>query len=167
MLDEPELTKWTVAVMSRKTKNEQLGSIDLGIPGVGQINLIQRTVRKNTSSMGTIMSSGDDEIKLPKEQVEEIKLQIKKGKKSEEEEKVTLSSELRKLRSPENGVMLIYPISKYSGHDSKTLESKSRVPIYKNPEEGEHIIGLAFIFPASNSSDAKEYITGSVGVEIQ
>ncbi|WP_099331461.1 Z1 domain-containing protein [Priestia aryabhattai] len=167
MLDEPELTNWTVAVMSRKTRNEQLGSIDLGVLGVQSINLIQRTVRKNTSSLGAIMSSGDEEIKLPKEQVDEIKLRLKQGNKSEEEERITLGAELRKLRSPEKGVMLIYPISKHSGHDSKTLESKSRVPIYKNPKEGEHVIGLAFIFPASNSSDAKEYITGSVGVEAQ
>ncbi|OCA86024.1 hypothetical protein A8F94_14365 [Bacillus sp. FJAT-27225] len=165
-LDEPELNIWTVAVMGRKTKSDRLGTIDLWIPDQ-QVNLIQRTLRTNSSSLGAIMSAGDDEIRLPKEQVNEIKQRLKGKERNEEEEKVTLGEELRKLRSPQNGVLLIYPISKYSGHDSQTIESDSRTAIFENPEEGEHIIGLAFIFPPSESSDAQEYITGSVGVGIQ
>jgi Z1 domain len=162
-LEEPELTNWTVKVMGRKVKNEQLGTVDLGLSGQ-QVNLIQRTLRINSSSLGTIMSDGDEEIKLPKEKVKEIKERLKGKERNEEEEKVTLGEELRKLRSPNEGVLLIYPISKYSGHDSRTMGSDTRTMIFKDPLEGEHIIGLAFIFPPSESSDAQEYITGSIGV---
>ncbi|MBY0001434.1 Z1 domain-containing protein [Priestia aryabhattai] len=165
-LDEPELINWTVAVMDRKAEKKSLGTIDLNIPGTRKVNLIQRTKRKQSYSLGAIVSSGDDEIGLSKEDVNEIKVNFKINKDSEDE-KIKLGEELRKLRSPQQGVLLIYPISKYSGYSSQTDNSDKREPIFQNPDKGVHVIGLAFIFPPSESSVAQEYITGSVGVTLE
>jgi Z1 domain len=163
-LDLPELTDWTVAVMSRKTKSGELQTLDLGIAGHEEINLISRSRRKNSESLGKIVSDGDDEIDLPTEEVSRIKQEIKLIKENSietEEDNLKISEELRKLRSPQEGILMIYPISKFSGYRGT---NPNRQAVFESPENGEHIIGLAFIFPPSNSNEATEYITGSVGV---
>jgi hypothetical protein len=58
-------------------------------------------------------------------------------------------------------LLLVYPISRNSGHGTKIPES--REPIFADPSQGEDVIGIAISFPHSESEATVEYLVGSVG----
>jgi hypothetical protein len=60
------------------------------------------------------------------------------------------------------GLLLIYPISRDS---QPRAGSTRRLPLFDDPDGGCTVIGVAFVFPASESAATVEYVVGSVGAE--
>lgn len=153
-----ELTHWIVYVVGRKRNDKTLGDIDLNIDGGRRINLIERTKVKDSSSLKAIANIEDQKVGLTDKQLKQAK----------EMEGVDFYSEaLRYVRPRKEGVLLIYPISKYSGFNLDKSNNKNREPIFSKPVKGENIIGIGVIFPHSNTAATREYLIGSVGVGIK
>ena len=107
---------------------------------------------RDFNTLKAITSQADQEVGLTDEQIRIAA--DRPGKYGEN---------LREARGPQEGVLLIYPISRYSGHgESSEKAEPRRVPIYDNPDQGEDIIGIAVVFPLSESAAAREYVTGTV-----
>jgi len=157
-----ELTNWTVGVLGRNTLDPKMGRIDLNISGMNDINLIKRSKLIGFDSLGAIVSNQDHEIGLTQDEIVQADI-IKR------ELNVTKNEALRHIRSNQEGVLLIYPISKYSSvdeHDELEGSNLNREAIFSNAEEGEHIIGVALIFPNSSTAATVGYVVGTVGAEI-
>lgn len=147
-----ELNNWVVAVIGRGKFDEQLGKIDLGIKDYGEINLINRSKLLNTNSLKAIASADDQKIGLNEEQLnyaEELK----------DQENIKIAEALRYVRDPQQGLLLLYPISKYStvrsndGNDEKN----TREPLFSNPDTAENVIGMAVVFPYTDNAATVEY----------
>jgi hypothetical protein len=150
-LGEDELVQWLVAVMGRGSVDDELGTIDLGIAGHGQVNLIERTKLRGTNSLKAITSPGDQEIGLTPDQIQSAEHRREGG--------ITYPAALRAERDPREGVLLIYPISQRSGRKLRD-QAGQRGPIFDNALEGEDVIGLALILPNSNSAATRDYLVG-------
>jgi hypothetical protein len=153
-----ELTSWVVGVMGLKRPDSILGTWDLGVPGIPPINLIERTQLKNreTASLGVIVSPEDEGLGLSEEQRRRAE-----RLRAESEDKISRGRSLRACRDTKQGLLLIYPISRNSGHHGEC--AKGREPLYVVRDDGEHIIGVAFSFPDSKTPATVEYVVGSVG----
>jgi hypothetical protein len=152
-----ELTRWTVAVRGLQSKDKSLGEADWGIPG-GHIWNVSRSRKKGTISLGVITSPNDEKICLSEEELK--KLEEEKKRRPDVSENVIS----RNLRSPKDGLLLIYPISKNS--KPNRTDSTSRQPIYDNPNDprARDLIALAVSFPnSSQAQPVQAYLEGTVG----
>lgn len=156
-----ELVSWTVAVRGLIDKDEKLGVVDWGL-STGPINQISRSRIKGTNSLGVI-TNGEDELvalsdimqKKAKAIVEDCKA---KGLKK------SINNAARELRSPTEGLILFYPISKNSGYDLTPQDGRG--PLYDNPNIpiAKDIVGMGISFPKSNlPSTHEQYLEGTVG----
>lgn len=152
-----ELSNWTVAVRGRETVDPILKTIDFGI---GQnIPMFSRTRISDLDSLGVITNPGDERVGLSPEQLEQAqRLQ------ANPDNPIGVNPAARMVRSATNGLLLIYPISRFSGHEG--TPKQGRRPIYDNPEDPEirDIIGLAISFPQTehNQGIRGEYLVGTV-----
>lgn len=144
-----ELTSWTVAVAERSDLDPRLGTMDLGVAGGIAVNAIERTRIKGQPSLKAIVSAPDESIGIDKEKL------------TGEE---TTGAAFRALRAPTNGLLLIYPISRRSGHGVNL--HRGREPIFADPDDGCDIVGIAVSFPPSEVGEFVEYIVGTVGTGI-
>jgi hypothetical protein len=142
-----ELTRWTVAVVGRNAEDPRLGSIDLGVEGQGPIHMIERTRIKRSQTLKAIVSAPDESIGIDRERLADAD--------------GATGAAFRRLRPATEGLLLVYPISRNSGHGTKIPES--REPIFVDPAQGEDVIGIAISFPHSESEATVEYLVGSVG----
>ena len=154
-----ELLIWTVAIRGRTTPHRKLGEIDLGL--TRPIWQISRTRKKHTESLGVITSPGDEILGLSEDEKESMH-QI------EEKQKKGISEDVaaRQVRSPEKGLVLIYPISKQSGNERTLNPEGNRMPLYSNPNDpkARDLVGLAISFPNSlNPQPVEAYLVGTVG----
>lgn len=156
-VEQGELVNWVVSIRARQAPAEYLGSMDLGLSTGVLANAIERTrLRSRNNSLGVITSPGDEELGLSREQLDYAEeLQAKGAKRGDA---------LRKARPKTEGLLLIYPISRHSGH-SQQASLRTRQPIFAHPERGEDIIGVALSFPDSDTalSVSGTYIVGSLG----
>jgi hypothetical protein len=155
-VERGELAEWLVAVMGQGRHEPRLGpQLDLGIVDRHlrpmPANPIERTRVRGSSTLRQITSPADQEIGLTGEQIERARGAT--GRYGEN---------LREERDPRRGALLIYPISRRSGHDRQIDEGSERVPIYEHPDQGRDIIGIALIFPRSRSAAARAYLVGTV-----
>ncbi|MDO8872889.1 MAG: Z1 domain-containing protein [Methanoregula sp.] len=149
-----ELIKWTVAVRGRGNPNEKLGAAEWGIKG-GAIWQISRTRIKGTDRLGVISESKDETVGLSDDQLAAMELAIRSGKKNRKA--------ARAQRPKEEGLMLLYPISRYSGYDEPP--EGNRTSLFENPDDSItcDLLGLAFSFPKSeHPQPVVEYISGTV-----
>lgn len=153
-----ELVNWTIAIKGRTHPSSILKELvfneELAIP------LISRTrLKSDRDSLGVITSPGDEASDLDEQQLAEID-----GFVDSSGRPLGQNPAARALRAPTNGLLLIYPVSKYSGYDSKP--ARNREPIFENPDspECEDIICLAISFPRSSNDLGidGEYIIGTV-----
>lgn len=155
-----ELTRFVVGLVSQASAREGIGVLDLGVACHPVINLIERTKLKAPSNSLKAIATPlqDEKLGLTEEQIrraEEDNLQS--GRKD--------GSGYRKARSPEEGLLLIYPISKFSGERLRLQQnSETRQPLFGDPANGEHVIGIALSFPRSQSGATGEYWTGPIGL---
>ena len=61
------------------------------------------------------------------------------------------------MRSPEEGLLLIYPIS---GNSIPGANAKNRVPLFSDGEDRRTVLGYAMSFPFSESPASVTYIQG-------
>jgi hypothetical protein len=164
-VQQDELIRWRVAVISQSTASD---NENLGITGHPRINTIARTRQEsNPRSIGVLINpatlrgrlgDGDEEIGLSEAQLRQARTNSNAGMFR------TLGQALRAERDRREGLLLIYPISKLSA--PRRTGSERRRPLFDDPErDGCTVIGVALVFPASDTAATIEYIVGSVGVQ--
>jgi len=155
-VERGELLRWTVSVRSRKTLSERLGCADWGISG-GSIYQIRRTKLMNTDSLGVITDPEDEAVGLSNDALAVMRGHMESGKKK--------GHAARLARSPQEGVLLLYPISRYSGHDTpKKIDN--RRPLFDDAADPRNrdLVGLALSFPkAGTDQQVEAYLEGTVG----
>jgi hypothetical protein len=155
--EQGELTEWIITINGLQLAKRNLNTIDLGVAGGHKVNCITRTrLRSRPNSLGVITSPGDEEVGLTGDQLAQARLY-------REREHLKRGPSCRKVRSKLNGVLLIYPISRFSGHGEE-LHLK-RQPIFEDPRNGSDIMGIAISFPFSETAAVIQgsYIVGTVG----
>jgi hypothetical protein len=161
-VQQDELIRWKVGVISQESARDVE---NLGIQGAPGVNTITRTrERSNPRSIGVLINpataggragAGDEEIGLTGAQMQRARTNAGAGVFR------TLGKALRAERDRGEGLLLLYPISRFS---SPRANSEKRIPLFENPErDGCTVVGLALVFPASDSAATIEYIVGSVG----
>ncbi|MES0491811.1 MAG: Z1 domain-containing protein [Leptospirales bacterium] len=154
-----ELTDWTICTRGRNTPDSVLGEIDLGLGKM--VPMISRNrQRSNPDSLGVITNPGDELIGLKQEQIDKAK-----EFQGRSDKRIGINPVSRIFRAPTNGLLLIYPISKFSGHEKEPAASREKM--YKNPDNPQcaDIISLAISFPKSDKAKSirGEYIVGTAG----
>ena len=151
-----ELNRWTVAVMGRETGNETLGVTVWQVEG-RHISQISRTRLKNTLSLGVITSPEDERIGLSEELVKRAE------NLRENLPHIGRNHSYRRVRSPENGVLLIYPISRNSEPEGRARLNRERL-FSPSDSNARDLIAIAISFPASpQPHPVQAYLTGTVG----
>jgi len=134
-----DLVRWVVAVRGLSRPNKRLGVADWGLP-TGPVSLISRSRLGFQDSIGALVGPSDEGVGL-------------KGNPS--------GRDARAARSSEEGLLLLYPISRQSGQD---LTSGNRKPLYAEPNgpQARDLLGLALSFPRSRRTHKVEaYLKGT------
>lgn len=151
-----ELTSWTVVVRGRENEDPILGSLDLGLSHT--IPMISRNrMSSDPDSLGIITNPGDELIGFSQEQIERV------GE-LRESMRQAANPVSRLVRPPQEGLLLIYPVSRFSGHER--LPRQSRRPMYEDPSNPlcRDVICFAISFPRSDRAQVLrgEYVVGTV-----
>jgi Z1 domain len=160
---QDELVSWTVAVIGQEART--LDTENLSIVRHPSVNTISRTrlkdrphsvgVLTNPATINNPPGSGDEEIGLSDEQLLRARANATNGRFGD------LGTALRSERDRREGLLLVYPLSKQS---RPRQNSTQRLPLFENPErDGCTVVGIALVFPQSDSAATIEYIVGSVG----
>lgn len=152
-----ELTKWTVAVVGLGSQGQDLGDADWGVPGGRKIWQISRT-RLSSTSIGTLTSPSDESIGLSSDALE------RKDEIRERNTNIKEREAARMVRLPQEGLILIYPISRNSGQN--LTRSNTRHPLFDNIGDPRvrDLIGLAVSFPNSeHPQSVQAYLEGTRG----
>jgi hypothetical protein len=158
VLERNELSDWTIAVSGRQSRHPILGEVDLGMGT--PVNQIQRSRLRTSDSLGIISEQEDEAIGLTPEQrkAADAAVLASGGSKS-------IRVAAREQRDPTNGLMVIYPISRHSGHDAKP--EGNRRPLFANPNDGyaRDLLGIALSFPRSTDPPlvVQAYLEGTGG----
>ncbi|MEM0135948.1 MAG: hypothetical protein QXU18_12120, partial [Thermoplasmatales archaeon] len=126
------------------------------------INQIGRSRISLTNSLGVITSPGDEKIGLSDEalaKVEEMK---------EADPQLSERAAARRVRPPQEGLLLIYPISRNSAPENSTEQrgKKVRRRLFEDTRDPRirDLIGIAVSFPESRSPQPVEaYLVGTLG----
>jgi hypothetical protein len=159
--DAGELIDWTIAVRGRQTVDEALGTTDWNLPG-GEVGQVSRSRLGETDSVGVITSTGDEAIGLSPEEL--AAADVKVAEAQARGEKQAINTAARSLRSPTSGLLLLYPISRYSGQE--VGDNTNRRALYDEPgaANARDLVGLALSFPASKQPQmVQAYMEGTVG----
>jgi hypothetical protein len=151
-----ELTSWTVAVRGREIADPVLGDIELGLGK--RIPMISRTrLISDPDSLGIITNPGDEQIGLTDEQLAQVKEKTEAGGQS-------INPTARSVREATEGLLLLYPVSRFSGHEKAPRQS--RMKLYENPSDpgSKDVICFAISFPQSSKEQGikGEYVIGTV-----
>lgn len=161
LADAGELVRWTIAVRGRESLDQRLGHADWDLPG-SPVAQISRSRVGETDSVGVITTPGDEEVGLSEElkrRVEEIVQQEQAAGRRKSRNTVA-----RGLRSPEEGLLLLYPISRWSGFDLDDGGNRRRLYGDADGPLARDLVGLAISFPRSNHQRRVEaYVDGTVG----
>lgn len=150
-----ELIRWIIAVRGRENQDRTIGEASWGISG-GHIWQLSRSRLRDTDSVGVITSPGDEAVGLSLEAQSKMHEYLQQG--------VTENRAARRARPPQEGLILLYPISKRSGYDLPP--DARRRPLYENPEDprARDLIGMAISFPPSaHPQQVEAYLEGTVG----
>lgn len=147
-----ELIKWSIALVVPSRLNSKIGTIDLG-NSIGKIHAIERSrLRADPESIGVLANppksvndAGDQARGLTPSQIKQAYQDWKK------EKYMNFGSALRYQRSPTEGLLCIYPISKLS---RAKYQSKNREDLFDDPDQGVPVIGLSILFPPSDKATA-------------
>lgn len=165
---QDELVEWFVGMPGLTTQNNQLGAEPaLSVRG-RPFNRISRTrLRGKPYDIGTLVNpatrgappgSGDEEIGLSDDQLAAAR------DAADPNQRGSFPHELRRQRNLCEGLLLIYPISPNSRPRGRT---QNRFPLFDEPErDGLTVIGVALVFPASDSAATIEYVVGSIGTPL-
>ncbi len=156
--DQGELLRWTVAVKGRRRFDNSLGEAQWNVPG-GRIAQMSR--KSDPNSLGVITEPGDEEAGLTAEQIQQAKDEAERGQ-------LGANPASRLVRSPLEGLLLLYPISRMSGHDIAP-DNRSRTRLFTpNDPNARDLVGFALSFPTSQRAatifgqGAFDFTTGTV-----
>ncbi len=155
-----ELTKWTVAVLGRKTPDAALGVADWGLPG-GPVPQVSRSRIRDTDSVGVITGSGDEAVGLAPELLARAHA-LSQAARGEGKTK-SPNNAAREVRPATEGLLMLFPISRHSGVNGD--EGSNRRPLFDNPNDplARDLVGLAISFPRSNQTQTVEaFLEGTV-----
>jgi hypothetical protein len=158
---ESELVRWTIAVRGRENPDAKLGYADWNLPN-GPAPQISRSRLYETDSLGVITSPGDEAVGLTAEQKRQAEELIANARAVDS--KKSENSAAREVRPAEDGLLLLYPISRHSGYDR--TDGGNRRPLFDNSNSplARDLVGLAVSFPTSNQQQRVEaYLQGTVG----
>lgn len=154
-VDLGELGSWTVAVRGRENGDRTLGEAAWGVAG-GHIWQLSRTRLRDTDSVGVITSPGDEAAGLSQDAEARMQEYLQQDE--------TENRAARRARPPQEGLIMLYPISRFSGND--LTPGAIRQPLYDNPADprARDLVGLAISFPQSDHAQHVEaYLEGTVG----
>lgn len=151
-----ELTRWVVSVRGRETEDRELGKAKWEVRGK-PIWQVSRSRIKGTYSLGVITSPGDEKTGLSEEAMRRFR-EIREHSKDIGENRA-----VRRSRPPEEGLLLIYPISKNSRPEDRYLDSREAIYDDPNSPNSRDLIGLAISFPySSQPQPVQAYLEGQV-----
>jgi hypothetical protein len=144
---EGDLKEWTIAIRGRDEESPLLGSATWVPSALGKVWNVSRSRIRGSNSLGVITTPGDEEFGLDPDELREAKLKVADGALKDRNQAARLS------RASAHGLMILYPISRYSGHES---DSKSREPLFADPDgpNAREVIGLAFSIPKTKRPGA-------------
>jgi len=154
---EGDLVNWTVVVRGRESENKKLGRTSWIPAGPPPVWNLARTRITGSNSLGVITTPGDEEFGLTEEELLTAKRKVSMGEVKDR------NTAARHSRPSSCALLLLYPISRYSGHDGAS-PGKSREPIYADPEGpyARDLIGLAVSFPTTKRvKPAEAYLEGT------
>ncbi|MDQ4044411.1 MAG: Z1 domain-containing protein [Chloroflexota bacterium] len=147
-----ELTRWRVLVSAQRNPSEALGKEDLGIEELRDVGLIARTrLAKDPTSLGVITDPGDELFGLAAQDIADADDAFANR------EYPTRGKAYRSRRNPQEGLLMLYPIS---ANSVPRRNSPTRVALFGEGEERCTILGYAISFPFSNSPATVTYIQG-------
>lgn len=148
-----ELIRWRVLIHGQAHPTEALGSANLGVTGLGPIGLISRSrLKSDSTSLGVITDPGDELYGLSKNDISDAEARAALR------EFPTRGKAYRSKRSPEEGLLILYPISGNSAPTS--ARAANRIPLFAEGAERCTVLGYAVSFPFSNSPATVTYIQG-------
>jgi Z1 domain len=154
---EGELVNWTVAVRGRESENVRLGRATWLPDGLAPVWNLSRTRIIGSNSLGVITTPGDEEFGLDPRELAAARRAAEDGLTKDR------NKAARQSRSSRCGLLLLYPISRFSGHDGQPI-AKAREPLYIDPEGpyARDLIGLAVSFPKTTKANpAEAYLEGT------
>jgi hypothetical protein len=148
-----ELTRWRVLVCGAANPLPRLGIETLGIAGLPEVGLINRSrLAKDPTSLGVITDPSDELFGLTPQEIADAEERAGAG------EFPTRGRAYRSKRSPEEGLLLLYPIS---GRSQPGKNARNRVALFGDDvEDPPTVLGLAVSFPASESPATVTYVQG-------
>lgn len=147
-----ELIRWRILVCGQARPTEALGREELGIEGVEPIGLINRSrLAKDPTSLGVITNPDDELFGLSPEDIADAE------ERAAAREFPTQGKAYRSKRDPQEGLLLIYPIS---GNSIAGRNARNRVPLFGEGQERCTVLGYAMSFPFSNSPATVTYVQG-------
>ncbi len=152
-----DVTRWDVLVRGRESESPALSAPTWLPAGVGPVWNISRTRVGSSNSLGVITTPGDEVFGLTEDEKTEMQRKLQSGQERDANRAARLS------RSPERGLLIFYPISRFSGHDGSKL-GKSRQPLYRDPHGvmAKDLIGMAISLPKVNRErPAEAYLEGT------
>jgi hypothetical protein len=152
------LVNWTIAVRGRESRNPVLGKATWAPESAGDVFNIERTRIRGSNSLGVVTSAGDEAVGLTDPQLTAARRLVSSG------EQKTLNRSARISRDAASGLLLLYPISRFSGHDDQNPLSSEREPLFSDPTSGDarDLIGFAVSFPrAAKDRPSQSYIEGT------
>lgn len=150
-----DLVSWTVVVRGRRKEGTELGAANWLPTSAGLAWNLSRTRIAGTNSLGVITTPGDEEFGLTAEELQHARQEMALGK--------DRNIAARLSRHSSRALLLIYPISRYSGHDKKGTGA-SRQALFADPNSTEacDLIGLAVSFPQTKKAGPTEaYLEGT------
>lgn len=154
---EGDLVNWTVVVRGRDQENAKLGRANW-LPNSGtEVWNLGRTRIRGSNSLGVITTPGDEAFGLDATELDVVEKKLA-NKEFEDRNRAA-----RMTRRSTSALLLLYPISRYSGHDGSP-PGKSREPIYANPDSAmaRDLIGVALSFPETKRvRPAEAYLEGT------
>jgi hypothetical protein len=147
-----ELIRWRVLVHGLAQPTQLLGTEDLGITGIGPVGLISRSrLKSDPTSLGVITDPGDELYGLTKEDIDDAE------ERAALREFPTRGKAYRSKRSPQEALLILYPISANSAPGQRAA---NRIPLFPDGAERCTVLGYAVSFPYSNSPATVTYIQG-------
>jgi hypothetical protein len=156
-LEHGELVRWRVLLCAARQAVKRLGTEKLGVVGAPDIPLLERSRKKlEPTSCGVITDKDDETHGLNPEQLQAGADAFETG------EFPDRAHAIRAQRPSEEGLLLVYPISKYSQprRSNNPNKPQMRMSLFDDPERGVTVVGYALSFPYSRSPASVEYISG-------
>jgi hypothetical protein len=159
--DAGELTRWTVAVRGRETRDADLGEADWGLHG-RNVFQVSRSRIGDTDSVGVITSPGDEAVGMTAElkaQADELTAAAQAAGNTK-----SPNTAAREVRPATHGVLLLYPISRRSGSDLEPGGGRRSLFDDPNGPLARDLVGIAISFPRSDQPQVVEaFLEGTVG----